>query len=73
MTKEIRKLAKESNRSVSWWVQRAWLIARGQLHNPQEEEKAEKVALDKLRSLRGSLKERADSVQLSHSAFKQRK
>ncbi len=57
VAKEIKGLAKETERSVSWWIQRAWIVARDQLQNPEEYQKARKVALTKLRGLEGALKD----------------
>jgi uncharacterized small protein (TIGR04563 family) len=72
VAKEIRRLARETDRSISWWIQRAWTVAREQLRNPENDEKAEKAALSKLRKLQGALKDdypNKSSVELSHNAF----
>jgi hypothetical protein len=69
---EIKELADETERSVSFWIQKAWLIAREKLMDKTEEKLAEKKALNKLYSIRGSLKKfypHKDSTELSHQAF----
>ncbi len=76
VAKEIRSLAKETERSVSWWIHRAWVIARDQLNNPEETQKAKKAALTKLQGLQGSIKNdfpNISSVDLTHSAFRKKK
>ena len=76
IAKEIRGLAKKSDRSVSWWIQRAWTVARDELHNPKESQKALKTALEKLDKLEGSVKKdfpKSTAVELSHSAFKHKR
>ena len=76
VAQEIKSLAKETERSVSWWIQRAWTVARDKLHNPEEFQKAKKSALGRLRALEGSLKKEfpnTSSVDLAHSAFKKKK
>lgn len=69
---EIRALAKESNRSISYWLQRAWMESRTTLRNPGAEKEAEKKALSMLTKLQGSLKEDfsgVTSVDLQKQAF----
>lgn len=76
IAKEIGELAKSTQRSVSWWIHRAWLVARSQLRNGKDLERAEKRALAKLQSIQGSLKKHyphLTSVRLSHQAFKLKK
>ncbi|MBI4403444.1 MAG: hypothetical protein HY537_04745 [Deltaproteobacteria bacterium] len=76
VAKEIKGLAKETERSISWWIQRAWVVARDQLRNPAEYQKAKKAALAKLEGLEGALKEdfpKTSSVELAHSSFKKKK
>jgi predicted transcriptional regulator len=75
MAKEIKKLAKSSERSTSWWIQRAWILAKPQLHNPEESLKAKKAAMAKMDSLEGALKKEfpsMTSVELSKKAFSQK-
>ncbi|MFM8269852.1 MAG: ribbon-helix-helix protein, CopG family, partial [Pseudomonadota bacterium] len=72
MAKEIKKLAKSSERSASWWIQRAWVLAKPQLQNPEESLKAKKAAMAKIDSLEGALKRdfpSVTSVELSKKAF----
>jgi len=75
MAKEIKKLAKSSERSASWWIQRAWTLAKPQLHNPEESLRAKKAAMAKIDSLEGALKKdfpSMTSVELSKKAFSQK-
>lgn len=76
VAKEIKKLAKDSERSTSWWIQRAWALARVHLHNPDEAQKAKVLAMDKIESLKGSLKAdfpQLSSVSLAKQAFKKKR
>lgn len=38
MAREVRRYAKESERSISWWIQKAWQVARLQLREAGERE-----------------------------------
>lgn len=38
MAREVRRYAKESERSISWWLQKAWQVARLQLMDTGERE-----------------------------------
>jgi len=59
---EIKQIAKESERPVSWWIQKAWSIARSQLMvSDREKEKRRKKAAEGFRSLRGALTDLSDS------------
>lgn len=76
MAAEVRQLAQRSDRSVSWWINKAWQVARSQLSDPAEEEKRTKQALRKLHALRGSLKAdfpATSSSILAKQAFAKRK
>ena len=76
IAKEISGLAKETERSVSWWIQRAWLTSRDQLRNPVHNDSAKAAALKKLFGLEGVLKgdfPGVSSVELAHRAFKFKK
>jgi hypothetical protein len=76
MAKEVRDLARQTERSVSWWLQRAWTVARNQLVFSDKAEAQRRRALKKLTSLRGSLKKdfpHIDSVSLAHQAFQHKK
>lgn len=75
MAQEIRSLASETERNVSWWLQKAWETARTQLLRGDQHKQTQK-ALKRLSSLRGSLKRdypHLDSVSLSHQAFLKKK
>ena len=73
MAKEVRSLSTETQRSVSWWVQRAWDIARTQLlQEGRAAEASHRKFLRALEKLQGGLKESypgVDSVTLAHQAF----
>lgn len=73
MAREIKKLADESERGVSWWVQRAWETARTRLMRDESEAlKSHRRAMKALSALRGVLKKEfpdTDSVTLAHRAF----
>lgn len=76
IAKEIRELSKDSQRSISWWIQRAWVTARDRLQDPNEFREAELAAMAKLRGLKGSLRDsfpNTSSTKLSHLAHKKRK
>ena len=77
MAQEIRALSKETERNVSWWIQKAWETARVSLLRVQEEaEASHRKFLGTLDSLKGALKDEypgVDSVTLSHRAFEPRK
>ncbi|HSA58145.1 MAG TPA: ribbon-helix-helix protein, CopG family [bacterium] len=69
---EIKGLAAKSERNVSWWIRRAWDIARTQLLRTDQAQRSHRRAMKKLASLTGVLKEDypgIDSVTLSHQAF----
>jgi len=70
---EVRTLAKKSDRSISWWIQKAWMIARTQLNNSHENESRKAHdAMTTLMSIKGSLKRsypNTTSVALAKSAF----
>ena len=73
MAAEVKALATQSERPISWWIQRAWNVARKQLlQTDPVTERQKRQALRKLHRLRGSLKsvyEDQDSVSLSRQAF----
>ena len=73
IAREVRTLAKKSDRSISWWIQKAWMIARTQLNNSHEDEsRRAQDAMKTLMSLKGSLKKHypnTTSVALAKSAF----
>ncbi len=76
IAKEIRQLSKSTNRSISYWLKRAWIDARKNLNDPKEDGRREQEALSYLRATEGSLK--ADfpghsSVGLQKQAFKKKK
>ena len=71
--KEIKALAKQTERSVSWWIQRAWLAARTEFMDRKVHDQAAAKALERLDSLRGVLKKyhpNTSSVELAHRAFR---
>lgn len=73
IAREVRTLAKKSDRSISWWIQKAWMIARTQLNNSHEDESRKAHdAMKTLMSIKGSLKRyypNTTSVALAKSAF----
>ena len=74
--REIRSLANQSERSVSWWIQQAWSLARTRLLRGDEDMAAKERAMKKLRKLMGALKKDypdIDSVTLAHQAPWERK
>lgn len=75
MAREIRALSKNSQRSISWWIQMAWTTARTQMQNPKGAQKKADDALAKLMALEGVLRDSHNgvtSVELAHSAFKKK-
>lgn len=71
MAKEIKALATHQ-RNVSWWIQRAWTLARTQLLRDEKGTAAAKRAIKKICSLRGALKANfpdVDSVTLSKTSL----
>lgn len=76
IAKEIRELSIHSERSVSWWIQRAWTVAREEMQNPKDIQIAKKASFMKLQKLEGTLKldyPKATSVDLAHTAFRKKK
>lgn len=73
IAKEIKHLAKISERHVSWWIQKAWIVARSKLmQSSLEEQNLKKNSMKLLRSLKGQLKTEfpdTDSVTLAKQAF----
>jgi hypothetical protein len=73
MAREIKKVADQSGRGVSWWLQRAWEAGRTVLLRDESEAvKSHRRAMKALSSLRGVLKKdfpNMDSVTLAHRAF----
>lgn len=73
MAKEIKTLATQTERDISWWIKKAWEISRTQMMRRDLHERAEKKALKTLGSLRGALKSSypdVNSVVLAHEAFR---
>lgn len=76
IAREIKKAALQSERPVSWWIQKAWETARNQLLQGGDLNKAQKRALKNLSSLKGALKKshpHISSVDLAHQAFTAKK
>ncbi|MBI2345562.1 MAG: hypothetical protein HYV03_01450 [Deltaproteobacteria bacterium] len=77
MGQEIRHLATESQRPVSWWVRRAWELARTQLLRGDTVEKRRRSAIRKFRRLSGCLRpyvaRGTTSVDLAHTAFQRKR
>ncbi len=76
MAREIKEIAKKSERNVSWWLQKAWSLSRTRLLRGDKHREAQNRALKKLASLQGALKEDfpgEDSVSLSRRAFQPKK
>ena len=73
MGKEIKAVARETERTVSWWLQKAWDLARTELlRGGKNVHDSHRKFLETLESLRGSLKHDypdVDSVTLAHQAF----
>lgn len=77
MAQELRHLSKEQERSISWFLQKAWLLARETLLSETEQAssalvKQKKKAMGQLKKLSGSLKKdfpKMDSVKLAKQAF----
>ncbi len=72
VAREIKTLSQHTERNVSWWIQKAWMLARTQLLRGDQDE-SRKKALKKMKVLRGALKEsfpNIDSVNLARSAFR---
>ncbi|MBF0491846.1 MAG: ribbon-helix-helix protein, CopG family [Deltaproteobacteria bacterium] len=73
---EIKKLAEETQRNVSWLIQKAWDIARTQMMRHDENEVKRKKAMRGLLKLQGALKKdfpNISSVDLAHMAFRLKK
>ncbi|MBI3540980.1 MAG: ribbon-helix-helix protein, CopG family [Deltaproteobacteria bacterium] len=76
MAREIKGIATQSDRNVSWWIRQAWELARTQLLRGDKDQQAEQKALKTLAGLQGSLKKdypHIDSVTLSHTAFQKKR
>lgn len=77
MAQEIKNISQITQRPVSWWIQRAWTLARPQLIRSEKDLAQKKnKSLKKLDSLRGVLKNdfpNIDSVTLSRQAFQKKK
>ena len=77
MASEIKDVAKKSERHVSWWIQKAWTIARCKLlEASSEEEKTKKHSMKLFSSLRGILESeypQMDSVTLGKQSFSKKK
>ncbi len=73
MAKEVRILADETRRPVSWWIQRAWDVARSRLlQEGRAAEASHRKFLKTLDKLQGGLQKSypgIDSVALAHQAF----
>lgn len=76
LAKEIKDLARHSERNVSWLIQRAWKVAREQMQNPVGEDKAAIAAVERLRRLHGSIQgdfpPGTTSIKLAKSAFRKK-
>ncbi|GEM_PF-3228432 len=69
---ELRALAKRTERPLSWWLQRAWTIARQQLYAQSSPQQTANKVRRQLKQLRGSLKDnhsKVDSATLAKRAF----
>lgn len=77
MAREIKKVADESGRGVSWWIQKAWDAGRTVLLRDESEAvKSHRRFMKTMASLRGVLKKDfpgMDSVTLAHQAFRKSK
>lgn len=73
MAREIKQIAEGTERSISWYLQRAWDLARTQLlRRTPEMERQRQKAMKQWHSLQGVLKKAypdVDSVTLGHQAF----
>lgn len=73
MAREIKGLSRQTERPISWWLQKAWDVARTRLIREQKTSAhSHRKFLKALDSLRGVLKEDypdTDSVTLAHQAF----
>lgn len=77
MAKEIKDLADQSERPVSWWFQQAWDVARTKLlRGDRKAANSHRRFMKTLDRLTGSLRESypdIDSVTLAHRAFELKK
>ena len=70
---EIKDIAKSTDRSVSWWLQCAWLEARKSLLDGDDPIARKQRALKHLEKIRGAIKDdypNLDSVDLAKQSFK---
>lgn len=73
LASEIKAKALESEKSISYWIRKAWLIAKPSiLREPADLALQKEKALKRLDSLKGKLKPhfpQDSSVSLAHRAF----
>lgn len=76
MAHEIRHIASETEKNVSWWIQQAWSLARTRLlQSKTDVEFKKRKALKKFSQLQGILKDEyphVSSVELTHQAFQKK-